>query len=514
MPPTGSALPHREMSLLTGYLPWSLDFGKTLGGGPVSAATTGAAIAHHLPPQPAWPKPEPLRLRFMEWGVFAVAAGLLIAVAFTTLGSLGAEARIVAVWLPLIVVSDLLPVPVWGGVTIAPSLPILLAAAMLFQPVTVGALALIGSTDLREVRRQVTVGRAFFNRGQIAISVMTASWIFHSLGGDLTVWPQVLVLVILALAVDVCVNASLVLVARRLAVAAPLGVEIRGLLGGQPVPFILSYTCFGLAAVLLAVAYLVAGNWALLAFIIPVLLARQVFVESARLRDMRVIISEKSRALLTVSEKMADERREERLAVAAGLHDELLPPLYKVHLMGQVLRQDLAMGRLLNLEDDLPELLGATEQASEATQGLIRDLRHSGLGPDGLVGTLRLLVRDVESASPGQIRLKAEDVGGSPVVQLLAYQIAREALRNAVRHANASLIQVSLAREGPDMRLIVEDNGQGFDPISVDDERHFGLLLIRERVELAGGVLHVQSSVGEGTRIVARLPAETSSESG
>jgi len=292
-----------------------------------------------------------------------------------------------------------------------------------------------------------------------------------------------------------------------------LGEEVIGILGGQPVPFLLSYISFGLAAVLLAVVYLVAGNWALLAFMIPVLLARQVFVENSRLLDMREAIVEKSRALLTVAGKIADERREERLAVAAGLHDELLPPLYKVHLMGQVLRQDLAMGRLLNLEDDVPELLSATEQASEATQGLIRDLRHSRLGPDGLLGTIHSLIRDVETAFPGRIQLEVEDVGGSPIVQLLAYQILREALRNAVRHAHASLIQVSLSREGPDMRITVEDNGQGFDPETVDADRHFGLLLIRERVELAGGVLNVRSRIGEGTEIIARLPSETSSES-
>jgi signal transduction histidine kinase len=479
----------------------------------VSAATAGAAVTHRMPRPHAWPNPEPLRLKLLEWGVSLVTVGFLIALVLTTLDSMGSEVWMVAVWLPLIVISDLLPVPVWGGITIAPSLPILLAAAMLFQPVTVGVLALIGSTDLREVRRQIGVAHALYNRCQIAISVMTASWIFHTLGGDLSVWPRVLILAMLAVAVDIGVNASLVLLARQLAIAVSLSEEVRGLLGGQPVPFMLSYACFGLAAVLLAVAYQVAGDWALLAFMIPVLLARQVFVENSRLLAMGEAISQKTRALLTVSEKMADERREERLAVAAGLHDDLLPPLYKVHLMGQVLRQDLAMGRLLNLEDDLPELLGATEEASQATQGLIRDLRHSGLGPDGLIGTLRLLIRDLQSASSYQIRLKAEDVGGSPVVQLLAYQIAREALRNAVRHARAGIIQVSLAREGSDMRLIVEDDGQGFDPMSVDDERHFGLMLIKERVELAGGVLHVESRVGKGTRIVARLPAETSTES-
>jgi signal transduction histidine kinase len=119
----------------------------------------------------------------------------------------------------------------------------------------------------------------------------------------------------------------------------------------------------------------------------------------------------------------------------------------------------------------------------------------------------------VVTAFPGQIQLEVEEVGGSPIVQLLAYQILREALRNAVRHAHASLIRVSLSRDGPDMRLIVEDNGRGFDPKSVDTERHFGLLLIRERIELAGGVLYIQSSVGGGTTIAARLPAETSSES-
>jgi signal transduction histidine kinase len=180
--------------------------------------------------------------------------------------------------------------------------------------------------------------------------------------------------------------------------------------------------------------------------------------------------------------------------------------------MGQVLRQDLATGQLLSLEDDLPRLLGATQQASEATHGLIRGLRHSDLGAGGLVGTLRLLVRDIESRTSCNVILEAEDVGGSPVVQLLAYQVAREALRNAARHADAATIRISLSRGGSDMRLLIEDDGGGFDPHIVDADRHFGLQLMKERVELAGGVLHVESIVGQGTTIAVRLPAETSAE--
>jgi len=74
--------------------------------------------------------------------------------------------------------------------------------------------------------------------------------------------------------------------------------------------------------------------------------------------------------------------------VAADLHDEVLPPLYNVHLMGQVLRQDLAAGRLLDLESDIPSLLRAVDTANETVRGLIRGLRESPLGTAGFARTL------------------------------------------------------------------------------------------------------------------------------
>jgi len=250
------------------------------------------------------------------------------------------------------------------------------------------------------------------------------------------------------------------------------------------------------------------GGWALAAFVIPIFLARQAFLHTRRVDEADERLRERETALGRISERMSDERREERLVVAAGLHDEVLPPLYKVHLMGQVLRQDLASGHLLALEEDLPELVHATQQASDATRSLIRNLRHSSIGTDGLRGTLRMLVRELESEFPCRIRPSLEEVGGSPVVQLVAYQVAREALRNAVRHSQATDVMVTLSRDGSDMRLAVEDNGLGFEPEAVDGETHFGLKLMRERVELAGGLLHLDSSPGRGTRVVIRLPAE------
>ncbi len=475
------------------------------------SAATGSAITHRAPRRATWPSPEPVPVKLLEWGLFLLVAGFLIALAPTAFHSMNSEVVSLVLWLIAVALTDLLPVQLFGT-TLALSLPILLAAGMVFPPVVAGTLALVGTSDLRELRREISVGRSLYNRSQIALCVIVASWLFHSLGGDLNNWPSVIFIGLAALIADFGVNLTMLSLGWWAADMGGMREAARRVMGNEPLSFMMTYVCFGLAAVLLAVVHGVAGAWGLLAFVIPVLLGQRVFSQSAQLRDMSEKVSEKTHALRTVSEKMAEERRDERLTVAAGLHDDLLPPLYKVHLMGQVLRQDLATGRLLNLEDDLPELLGATEEASAATQALIKDLRRSSLGSGGLVGTLRLLIRDLKSSADCQIRFEGEDAGGSPLVQLLAYQVAREALRNAVRHANANQITVVLSREGSDMRLVIEDDGNGFDPQEVDTEKHFGLQLMKERVELAGGVLYLESGVGEGTGIYIRLPAETSTQ--
>ena len=80
-------------------------------------------------------------------------------------------------------------------------------------------------------------------------------------------------------------------------------------------------------------------------------------------------------------------------------------------------------------------------------------------------------------------------------------------MRNALRHSRASEIAIAVSDENGVLRLTVADNGIGFEPHSVDQHTHFGLALMRERIEIIGGVLYVEARPGEGTRIVARLPS-------
>jgi signal transduction histidine kinase len=386
---------------------------------------------------------------------------------------------------------------------------VLLAAAFVFPPYVVGLLAFLGSMDMREVRREIPVSRALFNRSNVAVSVMAASLLFHFLEGDVLRWPEVLLPASASLAIDFLINATLVIWGTRLLTHLPPRRLIRNVYGGsQPTAFLGGYLCFGLMAMVLATVYLAAGAWGLVAFAIPVLLARQMFMHGKALAVARLQLHEERRLMSHVSSRIADERRDERLTVAAGIHDEVLPPLYKVHLMGQVLRQDLASGRLLDLEVDLPDLLRATEAASVAFRDLIKDLRESTIGPGGLVHTLGLLVRTLSSESEITFRLEADSVPGTPLTHLFLYQVAREALANVMRHSRARMVRISLSDVGDSVRLVIEDDGVGFEPLAVDESSHFGLQLMRERVELAGGTFHLEASVDRGTRVTVVVPVE------
>jgi signal transduction histidine kinase len=415
-------------------------------------------------------------------------------------------------WLVATAVVGLASVPSNAGPQLGLDLPLLLAAGFLFGPGVGGAIAFIAYADMREFRGEISVLRALYNRAQISLSVMLAAVIFSAAGGVVGEWPRAGAAALLALGADCILNYGLVVTAKTLHDRVPASRVFRALTLGAPRSFVVTYLAYGLLSVLFAHVYLGSGVWGLAVFALPVALARQAFEHSRRLEAADNRLRAQSEALRRVSSRVADERRDERLAVAAGLHDEVLPPLFNIHLMGQVLRQDLARGRLFELEEDIPALLRAVDSANSTIRGLINGLRQSPLGSTGFKGTLQLLVNHLQTLTPASFTVDAEELGGPPLTQLLAYQVVREALNNSVRHSGASAIRVNAGVHEGTVRLTVEDDGCGFAPSSVDGNSHFGLAMMRERVELIGGILHIESTPGAGTRIVARLPLEVGGE--
>jgi signal transduction histidine kinase len=468
----------------------------------VSVSTTTSISG--LPQESKAPRREPRSFRILEWGISLPVILLLSVGVFFSREHLSSIVAELLLWALLVLVSDFMPVQLWGDVVLSMSLPVLLAAGMVLAPLDAAIVAFLGSADIREFRGQTTFGRAIFNRSQVGLSVLAASIVFHGLHGDVERWPWVLAIAALSLLTDFVVNALLVAFGVALMSGVRIGQVLKNVHVGSP-RLATGYACYGLVAVFLATAFVHVGNWALAGFLIPVLLARQMFSHGKRLREATNDLAAKTHLLNKVPSQIESERRDERLVLASALHDDVLQPLYKVHLMAQVLRQDLAAGKLFDLDDDLPELLRATEDASSSIRSLIRGLRHSSAAPSDLRATLHLFLDALRSETPAHIEESIDEIRGSPELQFLAYEIAREATTNAAKHSGARRISVRVFVDEGDIRVLVTDDGHGFDIRSVNQEEHFGLLLMRERAESAGGLLHV-TSAPNGTDVVARIP--------
>ena len=94
-------------------------------------------------------------------------------------------------------------------------------------------------------------------------------------------------------------------------------------------------------------------------------------------------------------------------------------------------------------------------------------------------------------------------------VERTTYRVLQEALTNVSRHAEASTVSVIVERERDSLRMIIEDDGRGFDAEAHSDgarPARYGIIGIRERLALVGGTLNIESAVGDGTAIYVRIP--------
>ena len=280
-----------------------------------------------------------------------------------------------------------------------------------------------------------------------------------------------------------------------------------GVWGAEPIASLGIYASTCLIAPLLAHVYVDWGAWALVTCTAVLVPLRTALARIQSLGATTELIRVRDAEIASVNESALAGRRDERLTLAGDLHDEVLPALFKVHLMGEVLKQDLASGRLLDLDDDLPELLEATSDAQDAIRRVVGDLRTARSAVRDVSRTIRSLADQLETDADLRIRLRLSEIATSDRSALVLVQVAREALVNSSRYSGAELVEVELRdRRDGFAELTVRDDGCGFEMGRVDASRHFGLQLMRERVEAIGGSLSIESYQGIGTSVVAWIP--------
>lgn len=218
------------------------------------------------------------------------------------------------------------------------------------------------------------------------------------------------------------------------------------------------------------------------------------------LRDSAGQMQHLSRRLLEVQE-------EERRHLARELHDEFGQLLATVSLHLHAARTgdgDAARARL----DDCMRIL---QQAGERVRSLALELRPTMLETAGLDAALRWLAEQHVQQGAAAVWLggRAGEVSGAPAIA--CFRVAQEALTNVVRHARARNVWIDVVRTEDAVELAVRDDGVGFDARRTFERAaaggRLGLLGMKERVEILGGSLRVESTPGQGTGIRIRIPA-------
>jgi signal transduction histidine kinase len=408
-------------------------------------------------------------------------------------------------WVIVIALVELLPVPGWKSLQVSMAFPLATAVAFVFPPVMAGVVLFLGSSDPREIKREVTLLRALFNRSQVSLATFAASLTFHGLGGDIQNWQNSLLSAPPAVLVDFVINTTLVGIAASLIYDVPIRHVLRNLRIGSPVEFLVSYIGLGLVGLMLARLYAELGWWAIAAFVLPLLLARQMFFRTRALEDATVELRDREVLLRALSNRMAEERQDERMQIAGYLHDDLAQILYRMSLQIDIAERKLERGDG-DAEKELEALRNTKDRALTVIRALIKDLHRSPLGRAGLQEALRSYCQDVEKDTGMRVQGRLGHVDMPPPIQLLCYHIAREAVMNAVKHAEASTIRVNLEAIPDGARLTVSDDGKGFDPDQGSPEGHFGLTMMRERAQVAGGSFEMNSRPGQGTIVTAEFP--------
>ncbi len=163
------------------------------------------------------------------------------------------------------------------------------------------------------------------------------------------------------------------------------------------------------------------------------------------------------------------------------------------------------------LKTELANIKGQFRGSLDSVRAMIYDLRPPELTELGLAEAMRNYASEWELRCGIKVasQLDLKDTGLSPTDELAVYRIMQEALQNVHKHAHASAVGIAWSRANDNWVLHVTDDGMGFDLVkAARHKKSVGLLSMRERAELIGGTLQIQSTPGKGTAVTLLLPVE------
>jgi signal transduction histidine kinase len=207
--------------------------------------------------------------------------------------------------------------------------------------------------------------------------------------------------------------------------------------------------------------------------------------------------------------KVISAQEDERRRLARELHDETSQTL---SALAMKLETALAAWPTNESRDRLNEAKSLTVRTLEELHRLIFDLRPSVLDDLGLLSAIRWYAeRHLERRGiTVHFEVSGSEMRMSPELETALFRVAQETITNIAKHASADTVLIQILERDDGIAIEIEDDGEGFDPASLPPpaarERGLGLLGMRERVELFGGTIEIESAPGRGTRIAIAVP--------
>jgi len=214
--------------------------------------------------------------------------------------------------------------------------------------------------------------------------------------------------------------------------------------------------------------------------------------------------------LRNLANRLQEAEEMARKDLARELHDQVGQSLTALNINLNILRNQLPPDALKQLEERLDDSMDLLEETTKTIRNVMAELRPSVLDDYGLTAALRWYGKQFSDRTGISVQLKVDEMSSrlAEMVESALFRISQEALTNVAKHADASKLIVTMDESDGLLKLIIADNGKGFDIASINKAEvrtGWGILNMQERIQALGGQLLIESEPGKGTNVIIEI---------
>lgn len=205
--------------------------------------------------------------------------------------------------------------------------------------------------------------------------------------------------------------------------------------------------------------------------------------------------------------KIIEAQEDERRKISREIHDGPAQMLANILLRSELVERTIKEGTMDEAIAEIRSVRQMVRSSLYEVRRIIYDLRPMALDDLGLVPTIKKYVASISEFNNITVNFATigEEKRLNPKYEVAFFRLMQESIQNAIKHSDAKEITVKLEIRRDSLTMVIRDNGKGFDPAAKKD-KSFGLIGMRERVEMLEGELNINSIIGKGTVITIKVP--------